>query len=234
MGLPLDETLVLQSVADQIGNADQPQPPLIGVLPQFGQTGHRSIGVLDLTDHPSWAEAGQFREIDGGFGVAGPLQHAPLSSPQRKDVARPPQFGRSRGWIESHLDGSGAIFSGDPGGHTVLNPGVDADGEGRLVGIGVAIHHEWQIQFVQTLALHGQADQTSGLRGHEIDRFGGGELGGADEIPFVLALLVINHHDARSVPDRGEGVRDGIEADAFGRAACQGSRGDGCLVIIDT
>ena len=40
----------------------------------------------------------------------------------------------------------------------------------------------------------GQADQTAGLFDHEVDLIRGGELGGDDDVPLVLAILGV-HQD---------------------------------------
>jgi hypothetical protein len=59
----------------------------------------------------------------------------------------------------------------------MFNASVDADGEGCLIGIRIAIHHEWKVQFIEPVSLHSETDQSSGFRCHEVDRFWGGELG---------------------------------------------------------
>ena len=127
--------------------------------------------------------------------------------------------------MDGHLDRAGPVFCGDPRRHPVLGAGIDADGEGRLVAVGVAVHHQGQIQLIEPLPFHGQADQAPGFGGHEIDLLRGGELSGADQIALVFAILVIHHHDHFAIADRGQTVRDGIEAKrVLGQGLVQGRR----------
>ena len=149
--------------------------------------------------------------------MTGPFEHAAGAGAQGKDVPRATQFRWPCGWVEGHLNRGGAVFGGDAGGHPMFDAGIDAHGEGRFVGIGVAVHHQRQIQFVQPLPLHGQTDQAPCLGGHEVDRFRGGELGRADQIAFVLPLFVVHHDNAFPIADRRQGVADGIKRDRFVR-----------------
>ena len=127
--------------------------------------------------------------------------------------------------MDGHLDRAGPVFCGDPRRHPVLGAGIHADGEGRLVAVGVAVHHQGQIQLIEPLPFHGQADQAPGFGGHEIDLLRGGELSGANQIAFVFAVLVVHHHDHLAIADRGQTVRDGIEAKCvLGQGLVQGRR----------
>ena len=99
----------------------------------------------------------------------------------------------------------------------MFDPSIDAHRECRLIGIGVAIHHQRKIELIQSHTLHGQTDQPPGLGRHEVDRFRCGELGGTDEIALVFTLFVVHHHHTGTVADGGEGFRDGIETDRIVR-----------------
>ena len=48
---------------------------------------HRPVVVHDLADHAGGVQAGEAGQVDGGLGVAGPLEHAPLPVAQGEDVA---------------------------------------------------------------------------------------------------------------------------------------------------
>ena len=60
------------------------------VLRQLGEPGHGPVGVLDLANDARWVEPGHPSQVDGGLGVAGTLEDAPLLGPQREDVTRTP------------------------------------------------------------------------------------------------------------------------------------------------
>ena len=108
----------------------------------------------------------------------------------------------------------------------MFNASVNADGEGGLIGICVAIHHEREIQLIKAVSLHGETDQPSGFRGHEIDRLRGRKLRRTDEITFIFPLFIVHDHHAGTVADGGEGIGNGIE--------CQGPDVGESIVIIDT
>ena len=90
----------------------------------------------------------------------------------------------------------------------MFNASVNADGEGCLIGIRIAIHHEREIQFIKAVSLHGETDQSPGFRGHEIDRLRGGELGRTNEISFIFTLLVIHDNDAGTIANVRQSISD--------------------------
>ena len=185
-----------------------------GVHRQLRQPCHRAVAVLDLADHPGWVEAGQTSQIDRCFGVTSPLQHPALLGPQRKDVAGTAQIVGPGVGMDRHLNGAGPILRGDAGAHPVLRTRIHAHGESGLVAVGVAIHHQRQIEGIEPLTLHRQADQAPCLDGHEVDLLGRGELGRADQVALVFAVLVVDHHDRLAVADRRQGIGDRVETDA--------------------
>ena len=213
MGLPSHKPFVVEPVTDQFSDADQLQAPGIGVSPQFRQTGHGAIAVLDLADHAGGCKTRKLSQVNSCFSVSGAFQHAARLGPQRKNVSRSSQLRRSRLGIEGNLNRPGTILRRDSSADAVLSPRIDAHREGRFVGIGVAIHHQGEIELVQPLPLHGQTDQPAGLGRHEIDRFRCGELSGADQIAFVFTLLVIDHHHTGTIANGGQRLGDVIEAD---------------------
>ena len=117
--------------------------------------------------------------------------------------------------VDRHLDGAGPVLGGYAGGDAPLRAGINAHGEGGLVVVGVAGNHQGQVEGIEPLPLHGQADQPPGFGGHEIDLLRRGKLGRADQIPLVLSVLVINHHHHFAAADGGQGIGDGIEADGL-------------------
>ena len=53
---------------------------------EVGDPGHGAVVVHDLAEHPGRVQAGHAGQVDGGLGVAGPLEHAALGVAQREDV----------------------------------------------------------------------------------------------------------------------------------------------------
>ena len=135
--------------------------------------------------------------------MAGPLQHPALAGPQGKDVARPAQVIGPGGGVDGYLDRAGPVLGGNAGADAVFRAGINADREGCLIFIGVAMHHQGQLEGIEAFPLHGEANQAPGLGGHEIDLLRGGELGRTDQIPFVFSVFVIHHHHHLAIADRG-------------------------------
>ena len=65
-----------------------------------------------------------------------------------------------------------------------------------------------ELEAVDRLGVHGEADEPAPVRDHEVDRLGRGELGGEAEVALVLAVLVVDedHHPAGAqlVQDLGD------------------------------
>src|SRR5262245_26442287 len=84
--------------------------------------------------------------------------------------------------------GSGGAASRD--GPCTLN----GDGEGRAGVFGFVADHEWQVQLIDALWSHREADQTPPVHGHKVDGIWADLFRCHDEITRV-AMLVINQHD---------------------------------------
>ena len=129
-------------------------------------------------------------------------------------MAGPAQIRGAGLGMDGHLNGAGAILGGDPRADAVLGTRIHAHGEGGLVAVGVAIHHQRQVEGIEPLAFHRQADQATRLSGHEVDLFRGGELSGADQVAFVLSVLVVHHHHHFAIADRRQAIGDGVELES--------------------
>ena len=87
LGHPLDQLLRLAPVADEVGDADEEQSVGGDEGLQLGEAGHRRLVLGDhLAQHPRRVEAGHAGQVDGGLGVATPLEHAslPVAETQRQ------------------------------------------------------------------------------------------------------------------------------------------------------
>ena len=100
LGDALDQLLGLAPVADELGDRDQQQVVLLAELDEVGDPGHRAVVVDDLAQHAGGVEAGHAGQVDGGLGVAGPLEHAAVGVAQREDVAGPGQVAGAGGRVD--------------------------------------------------------------------------------------------------------------------------------------
>ena len=77
--------------------------------------------------------------------------------------------------------------------------------------LGVPLGHLRQAELVAALAGERQADQAAAVQRHEVDHLGRGQLGRADEVALVLAVLVVGHDDDLAVAQVVDGLLDGAE-----------------------
>ena len=103
----------------------------------------------DFAQHSGRREAGGTGQVDGGLGVAGPLEHPARAVAEREDVPGPVQvIGPCRG-VDEGGDGRGAVGCRDPGGRPVAV--VDAHREGGALRLRVRGHHQGQVEQVGPL-----------------------------------------------------------------------------------
>ena len=121
------------------------------------------------------------------------LQASAGDGAEGEDVAGRHDVG-TRGTLgDGSLNGASAVEGGNPRGHA--GPSLDRDREAGLAGRPVRRDHLLQAQPVHMFRGQGQADQPPSEAAHEVHDLGGGELGGADEVTFVLPVLVIHQDD---------------------------------------
>jgi len=207
-GQPGDELLGLAPEADQVGDGDEEQAVLGGEALEVGHALHlRAVLGHELAEHAGGGEAGEPGEVDGGLGVAGPLQHAALPGDERGDVAGAGQVGAAGGRVDQAADGAGPVRGGDPGGGAVAE--VDGHGEGGAHALGVDRDHERQVELPGPVGRDRGADEAAGVADEEGDGLRGGVLGGHDEVALVLPVLVVGDHDDLAPGDGVDGLGNG-------------------------
>ena len=158
---------------------------------------------------PAGIEARQARQVHAGFGLAGAHQHAAVACAQRENVPGAGQVAGLAARVDGSQDGAGAVRRGDAGGDALAR--VDGLAEGGAEVGGVLRGHQRQAQVVAAGGGKAQADQAAPVRRHEIDDFRRDFLGRDGEIAFVLAVLVVNHHQDASGADLLNGFGNGRE-----------------------
>ncbi len=185
---------------------------------QLGTPRHGAVGVEDFHQHAGRLQPGQHRQVDPGLGVAGAGQHAAGLGDQREDVAGLVQVRRPRIGSDRGADGVGAVGGGDAGGHAL--GGLDADREVGLELRGVGAHHRRQPELAGALAGQRQAHQATAVGDHEIDVRRLDQLGGHDQVAFVLAVLVVDDHHHAAGADLFQQFGDGGEVHALAPWPC--------------
>ena len=69
--------------------------------------------------------------------------------------------------------------------------------------------HRRQVEPVAVLGGERYADDAAGVADRERDEFGGGPLGGEDQVALVLTVLVVDHDDRAAGGDVGDRAFDG-------------------------
>ncbi len=175
-----------------------------------GRAGHVHLLLVDdLAQHPRRVQAREPGQVDGRLGVARPFEDAALARLERKDVAGTGEIFRSGCGIDERLDRRGAVEGRDAGARSVAE--VDGHQEGGALALGVLHHHRVQVQLTSTLGRDRRADVARRVVQEERDLLRGDELGGHDQVAFVLAVLVVDHDDDLTSPDGGDRVFDRCE-----------------------
>ena len=113
-------------------------------------------------------------------------------------------------------DGVRAVGGGDAGGDAFA--GLDGLGKGGAEARGVLLRHGEEAQVVGALLGEGEADEAAAVARHEVDGFGGDELGGQGEVALVLAVLVVDHDDHAAGTNLVQGAGDAGKGGVEGRA----------------
>src|SRR5688572_8783981 len=119
-------------------------------------------------------------------------------------MARTRQVGRRRLRTDRRHHGGGAIGGRNSGADVVL--GVDGDAEGGAERRGVGIDRQRNLQLVEPLAGHRQTDLATPVPRHEVDRLGSDLLRRDRQVPFILAVLIVNDDDHPAGADLRERV----------------------------
>src|SRR5215470_1426619 len=193
---PPYELLLVDAVLDQVLDGDAQEPVALREGEEIGHPRHPPFVVEHLADHSGGSAPGEAGQVDGGLRMPRPAQDAAGHGAEGKDVARTGEVVRAREGIDEGADGHGAVVGRDSRGDAA--PGVHTYREGGAEGCGVVVDHHGDLQLVQAIGEHGHAHEAAALHDHEVYGFWGGFVGGHEEVPFVLAILVV--HDDEDPP----------------------------------
>src|SRR5690606_27125994 len=190
LGDPLHLLLVATPVRDQVRDGDEGQPVGGGELRQLVAAGHLADVPPGhhLAQHAGRPQAGQPGQVHGGLGVTGAAQHPTVAGTQRHHVARPGEVGGGRVRVGQQADGARPVGGGDAGGDAV--PGVHRDRVRGAARVLVGVVHRRQVEPVAVGGGQRGADVPGRVPDGEVEQFGGGVLGGEDEVALVLPVLV--------------------------------------------
>ena len=209
-GLLAHVVVMHAAVVLELLDAHEDDAELLGQGGQLGGAHHRAVLAHDLAAQAALLHAGVAQQVDGGLSVAIALKHAAGTGNERKHVAGPAEI-LGTGALLHNLAGRVATLGGtDARGGVHM---VDGHGEGGLMVVGVVGHHGVKLQACGDLSAHRHADEALGLARHEVDVGLRGILRGANEVALVLAVGVVNHHDAVAHLKLGDCLFNGVHLD---------------------
>ena len=141
---------------------------LSGEFQQLRQARHCAVVVHNFAKHADGTQAGELRQIHGGLGVAGALQHAAGARAKRKHVAGLDQILRHGGGRGHDLNRLGAVGGADAGGDAAR--GIHAHLKIGAKIFAVLLHHAFNAQLLQAFGGRRHANQPAPESRHEIDR----------------------------------------------------------------
>ena len=201
----------MNPVLDEVPDGDHLEAVGLGKVRQLWHPRHVAVLVEDLADDPRRVAARQAGEIDRGFRVARPSKDSALHRPQRQDVAGAGQVVGAHQGIDERTNRDGAVVGGGAGRDPP--PRVHGDRERGSHGGGVVGHHHRDLELVQALAEHGNADQAAAVLRHEVHRFRRDPVGRHHEVAFVLAILVVHDEEEAPLSDLLDALLDGRKRD---------------------
>jgi len=103
--------------------------------------------------------------------------------------------------VQAVMNRFGAVGRADTRRHPETRRRVDRDRVRRSVIVEVRLAHEIEPQRVDAIASEREADHAPRFLDHEVDHLRRHQLRRADQIPFVLAILVVGNDDELAVAD---------------------------------
>ena len=198
-GDALDERLRAHPVGDQIGDRDHQQAVPPGEPRQLRHPRHRPIFVHHLADDPGRVQSRDPRDVDRRLGLPRARQHAAGPRAQRKHVPGSEQIGGPRRRIDGGEHGGRAVRGGNAGARPILR--FNRNAERRIEPRAVLRHHQRNLELVEALRRHREANQPAPVPGHEIHRFRRDLLGGDRQIALILPIRVVHDDDHLAGPD---------------------------------
>jgi hypothetical protein len=193
VGDAVDEALSLEAVRDELRDGDECESVFLREALELGTTGTRPILAKNLADDSSWSEAGEAGEINRGFRVSNALKHAAIARAKRRHVSGAAKVGWYGLGINSDANRLGAVLSADSGSDAEALVSIDADGERSSVFVGVVFGLLSELELVGAFAGERETDPSARLPDHEVDQLGRDELRRANQIAFVLAILIVGY-----------------------------------------
>ena len=192
---PLDQPLLGQSMLNDLLDRAHLEVVLGADGFKVSHAGHVAVLAHDFDQHRAGVQPREPRQINRAFGLTRTHQHPALARPQRIDVPGTNEIVGRGSLINQQLDRLDAIEGRDPRAHPVPPVPVNRDGQRRTPGAGVRRRLGNEIQPIAVGGGQRHAKIARPDARHEVDDLRRHLLSSADEIPLVLAVLIVHEHD---------------------------------------
>ena len=202
---PAHQLFVLAPEADQFGNRDHQQAVFGCELSQLRDPGHsRLLDVYDFTEDSGRLEPGHPRKVDCRLRVPRTFEDSASARLERHHMTRASEMVWCGRRIDQRTDRCRPIAGRDARGRPGLD--IDAHEECRFEALGVICDHRIEFELPCALACNRGANESRCMADEERDRLGRRELGGHDQVAFVLSVLVVDDNDDLAALDGRNGV----------------------------
>jgi len=188
-------TFALKAIFNQGFDRADLQVVPFGEANQIGKPGDLAVFVQDFDDEAGGCKTRHPSQVDAGLGVTGADEDAAGLALERADVAGPMKVGWPGRVVEAMQNRAATIRRADAGRHAEFARRIDRDGERGSMGCGVFVGLGIEVEPFADFAVQRQAELARRLSDHEVDHLGCGAFGGADEITFILTILVVDQDD---------------------------------------
>ena len=188
----IDQLLPLAAVADEPFDGDDLQAVLLGQLVEILARGAIALGIEDLAEDAGGPQAGHADQVDGGLRMSCPPQHPSLLGNQGKEVAGPEKIAGLIGRIDDGQDRGGPLLGGNARAARAV---IDRHGKIRAQRSRVLVDHRRQMEPLANVGQNRHAELAAAVGDHEVDQRRRHFLGRANEVPLVLAILIIHDDD---------------------------------------
>jgi hypothetical protein len=123
------------------------------------------------------------------------LKYASLARSERRDVARTTEIRGDSFGIDGNADRLGPILRAHTGRDAEALIGINADGEGGTIFLGIDFTLLSELQLVGALSREREAYPSTGFADHEVDHLRRDQLCRANQVALVLAILIVCDDD---------------------------------------
>ena len=191
-GGALDQDLLVTTVSNEVSDGDDLQIMMLSEWNHIVEAHHRAVLIQNLTSDSGSFEPGELAQIYNRLRMPGSNQNSTFFSSERNNVPRSPKVARLRIIVNKNRRRQCPVSSRDAGGCSVNR--VNRLCHGGAVASRVLLGHHRNPKLSKSLGSGRDKRNAAPVANHEVHDLSGAGLGGNHQIPFILAVGVIDHN----------------------------------------